>query len=68
MGLRPPLDGVSHGAQFTDLTLPALGDDTVHAVANPPTTFTGALHVYGGDITKRPGRSEWDEQTGSEVD
>jgi predicted metal-dependent enzyme (double-stranded beta helix superfamily) len=45
-----------------------LGDDTIHAVANPRRTFTGAIHVYGGDITTRPGRSEWDEDDGREVD
>jgi predicted metal-dependent enzyme (double-stranded beta helix superfamily) len=44
-----------------------LGDDTIHSVANPKTTFTGAIHVYGGDITARPGRSEWDEDTTDEV-
>jgi predicted metal-dependent enzyme (double-stranded beta helix superfamily) len=26
-----------------------LGDDTVHAVANPSKEWTGAIHVYGGD-------------------
>jgi predicted metal-dependent enzyme (double-stranded beta helix superfamily) len=45
-----------------------LGDDTIHAVANPTAAFTGAIHVYGGDITARPGRSEWDEDDGHEVD
>ena len=44
-----------------------LGDDTIHAVANPRPIFTGAIHVYGGDITQRPGRSEWDEMTAEEV-
>jgi predicted metal-dependent enzyme (double-stranded beta helix superfamily) len=44
-----------------------LGDDTIHAVANPRQAFTGAIHVYGGDITRRPGRSEWDEVTAEEV-
>jgi predicted metal-dependent enzyme (double-stranded beta helix superfamily) len=44
-----------------------LGDDTIHAVANPERTFTGAIHVYGGDITQRPGRSEWEEDTLEEV-
>jgi predicted metal-dependent enzyme (double-stranded beta helix superfamily) len=44
-----------------------LGDDTIHAVKNPGATFTGAIHVYGGDITSRPGRSEWDEDAGTEV-
>ena len=29
--------------------------------------FTGAIHVYGGDITSRPGRSEWDQDSGVEV-
>jgi predicted metal-dependent enzyme (double-stranded beta helix superfamily) len=45
-----------------------LGDDTIHAVANPRQTYTGAIHVYGGDITTRPGRSEWDDDDGHEVD
>lgn len=45
-----------------------LGDDTIHAVANPRQTFTGAIHVYGGDISRRPGRSEWDEGDGREVE
>lgn len=35
--------------------------DTVHAVANPTGLLTGAVHVYGGDITRRTGRSEWVE-------
>jgi predicted metal-dependent enzyme (double-stranded beta helix superfamily) len=35
-----------------------LGDDTVHAVANPTTEFAGAIHVYGGDFFATP-RSEW---------
>ena len=38
-----------------------LGRDTIHAVTNPRHTFTGAIHVYGGDITSRTGRSEWRE-------
>jgi predicted metal-dependent enzyme (double-stranded beta helix superfamily) len=45
-----------------------LGDDTIHAVANPRQVFTGAIHVYGGDITARPGRSEWDDDSGQELD
>jgi predicted metal-dependent enzyme (double-stranded beta helix superfamily) len=43
----------------SDVTL--LGDDTIHAVANPRETLTGAIHVYGGDITSGRGRSEWDD-------
>jgi predicted metal-dependent enzyme (double-stranded beta helix superfamily) len=58
----------SGGRQLTVGDVALLGDDTIHAVANPRTTFTGAIHVYGGDITSRPGRSEWDRQTGAEVD
>ena len=47
-----------------DVTL--LGDDTIHAVVNPSRAFTGAIHVYGGDITAGTGRSEWDDATGEE--
>ena len=40
-----------------------LGDDTIHAVTNPLRSYTAAIHVYGGDLTTRPGRTEWDEDT-----
>lgn len=58
----------SGGRELTTGDVALLGDDTIHAVANPRANFTGALHVYRGDITNRPGRSEWDEQTGREID
>jgi predicted metal-dependent enzyme (double-stranded beta helix superfamily) len=35
-----------------------LGDDTIHAVSNPLTRLTGAIHVYGGDFVNEP-RSQW---------
>jgi predicted metal-dependent enzyme (double-stranded beta helix superfamily) len=35
-----------------------LGDDTIHAVANPTGEFAGAIHVYGGDFFATR-RSEW---------
>jgi predicted metal-dependent enzyme (double-stranded beta helix superfamily) len=35
-----------------------LGDDVVHAVANPTSVHTGAIHIYGGDFFATP-RSEW---------
>ena len=35
-----------------------LGDDTIHAVANPTRRLTGAIHVYGGDFVNQP-RSQW---------
>lgn len=40
----------------SDVTL--LGDDTIHAVSNPATKPTGAIHVYGGDFVNQP-RSHW---------
>lgn len=43
-----------------DTTL--LGKDIIHSVANPLRTFTGALHIYGGDFFGTP-RSEWDPET-----
>ena len=39
-----------------------LGDDTIHAVANPTGDYAGAIHVYGGDLSA-PARSEWDPVT-----
>jgi predicted metal-dependent enzyme (double-stranded beta helix superfamily) len=35
-----------------------LGDDAIHAVANPTRGYTGAIHVYGGDLMGTP-RSQW---------
>jgi predicted metal-dependent enzyme (double-stranded beta helix superfamily) len=35
-----------------------LGDDTIHAVANPERQLTGAVHVYAGDFVNQP-RSQW---------
>lgn len=39
-----------------------LGEHAIHAVQNPFRSFTGAIHVYGGDFFTRP-RSEWDPET-----
>lgn len=39
-----------------------MGDDTIHAVANPRREFAVALHVYGGDFFDAV-RSEWDPTT-----
>ncbi len=39
-----------------------LGDDAIHAVANPLSSYTGAVHVYGGDFFHQP-RSEWDPES-----
>lgn len=39
-----------------------LGKNVVHAVTNPLRTFTGAIHVYGGDFFATP-RSEWKPDT-----
>ncbi|MGQ0802846.1 MAG: hypothetical protein ACT4PI_03120 [Actinomycetota bacterium] len=39
-----------------------LGDDVVHAVENPLSECTGAIHVYGGDFFNRE-MSQWDPET-----
>ena len=39
-----------------------LGKDIIHAVRNPLTQFTGAIHIYGGDFFTVP-RSEFDVET-----
>jgi predicted metal-dependent enzyme (double-stranded beta helix superfamily) len=44
-----------------------LGDDVVHSVTNPLPRYTGAIHVYGGDLTTCRGRIEWDEEAQREV-
>jgi len=42
-----------------------LGEDAIHAVANPLREYAVALHVYGGDFFDTE-RSEWDEETFTE--
>lgn len=59
---------VSGGRELHAGDVALLGDDAIHAVTNPRPHFTGAIHVYGGDITRRPGRSEWEDDSGAEVD
>lgn len=61
-GLEP-----SGGRRLATGDVALLGDDTIHAVTNPLGTFTGAIHVYGGDITCRPGRREWEEPEYTEI-
>ncbi len=39
-----------------------LGDDTIHGVHNPARSYTGALHVYGGDLVNIE-RSQWNPET-----
>ena len=39
-----------------------LGESVIHSVENPLGSFTGAIHVYGGDFFGVP-RSEWDPTT-----
>ena len=48
----------SGGKQLTTGDTVLLGDDTIHAVSNPGTGLTGAIHVYGGDFVNQP-RSQW---------
>jgi predicted metal-dependent enzyme (double-stranded beta helix superfamily) len=48
----------SGGKQLRPREVALLGDDTIHAVANPTTEFTGSIHIYGGDFFATP-RSEW---------
>src|SRR5688572_20044026 len=48
----------SGGKRLRPRDVALLGDDTIHAVANPTTEFTGSIHIYGGDFFATP-RSEW---------
>lgn len=40
-----------------------LGPEAVHAIANPLPATSSAIHVYGGDLVERPGRSMWNPHT-----
>ena len=52
----------SGGKELAESDILLMGDDTIHAVHNPQRSYTGAVHVYGGDFIK-VARSQWDART-----
>lgn len=42
-----------------------LAQDAIHAVQNPRSVYTGAIHVYGGDFFNEP-RSQWTSDSSAE--
>lgn len=52
----------SGGKALEEKDVLMLGDDAIHAVANPLQRLTGAIHVYGGDFVNQP-RSQWPPET-----
>jgi predicted metal-dependent enzyme (double-stranded beta helix superfamily) len=48
----------SGGKELGEGDVLLLGDDTIHSVHNPARSYTGAIHVYGGDFVGAP-RSQW---------
>jgi predicted metal-dependent enzyme (double-stranded beta helix superfamily) len=52
----------SGGKELLEGDVQLLGDDVIHAVHNPSRSYTGAIHVYGGDFIAKP-RSQWDAET-----
>jgi predicted metal-dependent enzyme (double-stranded beta helix superfamily) len=48
----------SGGKSLREKDILVLGDDAIHAVANPMERLTGAIHVYGGDFVNEP-RRQW---------
>jgi predicted metal-dependent enzyme (double-stranded beta helix superfamily) len=53
----------SGGRELADGAVLLLGDDVIHSVHNPArSSYTGAIHVYGGDFVGTP-RSQWDPAT-----
>lgn len=50
------------GKQLETTDTVILGEKVIHAVTNPLSRFTGAIHVYGGDFFAAP-RSEFDPDT-----
>jgi predicted metal-dependent enzyme (double-stranded beta helix superfamily) len=48
----------SGGRELAEGDVLLLGDDTIHAVTNPLSRLTGAIHVYAGDFVNQP-RSQW---------
>jgi predicted metal-dependent enzyme (double-stranded beta helix superfamily) len=56
----------SGGKSLEDGDTLVLGDDAIHSVHNPRSSYSGAIHVYGGDFFGAP-RSEWDPETLEEM-
>jgi predicted metal-dependent enzyme (double-stranded beta helix superfamily) len=54
-------DGIARsGAKAIDRgEVALLGSEVIHSVANPHSSYTAAVHVYGGDFFATP-RSQWD--------
>ncbi|MEY2450743.1 MAG: hypothetical protein QOD92_317 [Acidimicrobiaceae bacterium] len=52
----------SGGKELRERDVLMLGDDAIHSVTNPLRSYTGALHVYGGDFVQQP-RSQWNPAT-----
>ena len=52
----------SGGKQLRETDVLLLGDDAIHSVTNPLRSYTGAIHVYGGDFVQKP-RSQWDPES-----
>ena len=51
------------GRSLTNGAVLLLGADVIHRVHNPASSsYTGAIHVYGGDFVGTP-RSQWDSAT-----
>jgi predicted metal-dependent enzyme (double-stranded beta helix superfamily) len=55
---KPEGLAVAGGKQLEAREATLLGRAIIHSVANPLRTFTGAIHIYGGDFFNTP-RSEW---------
>ena len=55
----------SGGKQLRERDVLLLGSDAIHSVTNPLRSYTGAIHVYGGDFFAQP-RSQWDATTRKE--
>jgi predicted metal-dependent enzyme (double-stranded beta helix superfamily) len=45
-----------------------LSADDIHAIANPLPTKSSAIHVYGGDLVTREGRSVWNPRSNERED
>jgi predicted metal-dependent enzyme (double-stranded beta helix superfamily) len=53
---------------LTEGDVAVLGKEAVHAISNPLSTSSGAIHVYGGDLVERPERSLWNPHTKARED
>jgi predicted metal-dependent enzyme (double-stranded beta helix superfamily) len=60
---KDPTITASAAASLSTKDVFSLPDTAIHSVNNPIDKLTGAIHIYGGDLTTKADRSQWNAET-----